>query len=52
VNGGVTSNTQLVNVAEISDATDGQNGEVEDIDSDPDSNPGNDAGGLVNSGFR
>ncbi|MEM6395961.1 MAG: SdrD B-like domain-containing protein [Bacteroidota bacterium] len=50
VNGGVSSNTQLVNVAEISDAKDGEGGDVTDIDSTPDSDPNNDPGGMVNSG--
>ncbi|MTB52277.1 DUF11 domain-containing protein [Lewinella sp. W8] len=50
VDGGLTANTQLVNVAEISDATDSEGGAVEDIDSTPDDDANNDAGGQVNSG--
>ncbi|MTB54019.1 DUF11 domain-containing protein, partial [Lewinella sp. W8] len=37
----------LVNVAEISAATDSEGGAVEDIDSTPDTDDGNDAGGAV-----
>ncbi|MCB0244323.1 MAG: DUF11 domain-containing protein, partial [Anaerolineae bacterium] len=49
VNGGLSSGTQLVNVAEISDATDEMGLPVDDVDSTPDDTPGNDAGGNVNS---
>ncbi|MCB0552149.1 MAG: DUF11 domain-containing protein, partial [Phaeodactylibacter sp.] len=50
VNGGLSSGTQLVNFAEISDATDSENNPVQDIDSTPDDTNGNDAGGGVNTG--
>ena len=50
VDGGLTANTQLINIAEITSATDGEGGAVTDVDSTPDAMPGNDAGGLVNSG--
>ncbi len=40
----------LVNFAEIADATDAQGDPVEDIDSTPDANPDNDAGGEPGGG--
>ncbi|WP_216650057.1 SdrD B-like domain-containing protein, partial [Lewinella sp. W8] len=42
-----TDGEDLVNVAEISAATDSEGGAVEDIDSTPDTDDGNDAGGAV-----
>ncbi|MTB54001.1 DUF11 domain-containing protein, partial [Lewinella sp. W8] len=42
-----TDGEDLVNVAEISAATDSEDGAVEDIDSTPDTDAGNDAGGAV-----
>ncbi|MTB54022.1 DUF11 domain-containing protein, partial [Lewinella sp. W8] len=42
-----TDGEDLVNVAEISAATDSEDGAVEDIDSTPDTDDGNDAGGAV-----
>jgi uncharacterized repeat protein (TIGR01451 family) len=46
---GLTAETQLINVAEITSATDSEGGMVEDVDSTPDGDETNDAGGLVNS---